>query len=98
MKKPKHLRFTASKKQHQLQLAAGSAVASFFVDIQIVVVGVERALRSLQDLARATQDLGRAISSDPEIRQEANLQKLYYQSWQRNELTDTLSNAGIALS
>lgn len=92
MRKPKRLRFTPNHlTQHNLD-----ALIEFNRRTQLMIVAVQAACRSAAETIQKFVPAIAAAFDTPEIREEIRLQNLYFQSWQRNELADTLTDAGIS--
>jgi hypothetical protein len=89
MRRPKRIVFTAAKPVDiQGTLAMLQAVSQ-------MTGAVSRAISSMHGVVKAVGRFGRSVAASPEFQQELKLQQLYFESWQENELADTLRQAGI---
>lgn len=97
MRKPKRLRFVPSARIKSEYQQAAEAMRMMSNAFQPIVVGITGAIAHLQRAVQIVANAVEAMLADPRFQQELKMQQLYFESWQRNELNDTLTAAGICL-
>lgn len=89
MKRPKRIVFTAATR---IDLQGALA---FFASAASTIAATASAIKSMSRVVQAVERFGHSVMASPEFQQKAKMQQLYFESWQANELADTLQAAGI---
>lgn len=95
MRKAKRLRFVADKRQAEKQRLALAGLQVFVGQVQQVAQALGKAVAGMGSACRAASSYAQQWAASPGVQGEVKMQNLYWQSWQRNELADTLQAAGI---